>query len=298
MVEQYQPEWVNGRAISQGVRACEDRWEIISSLLAQYSRPFTILDLGANLGYFSLRVTETFDCVAVAVEHGYADWLGEILRRNDARNVLGLDHRVTARWLKEVGEVEHFDVVLALSFTHHLAEPYGETLELLRRLGDHVIVEPATEPQACGPRVDEPIPADGTVLGHVSSHLGGVRPVVHLRGMEYPRRQVPWIGAPKATDVRIWSDFEEKRVVFPRKGEERRWRPGINLHTFLTSGGFWPSRTSIAETLPYREGHGDIRPWNYILGDGLTLIDAADPRHEADLDDRSAYAETRAAVLA
>ena len=44
----YQDVWVNGKVRQKGVRETEARYEPIKELLAKYTRPVTILDIGAN----------------------------------------------------------------------------------------------------------------------------------------------------------------------------------------------------------------------------------------------------------
>ena len=65
---------------------------------------FTVLDLGANLGYFSLRLAERFDATCVAVEESYAAWLREILRANGNRRVILLRKQVSLRDLAQDGD--------------------------------------------------------------------------------------------------------------------------------------------------------------------------------------------------
>jgi len=296
----YQPEWLHGEVVAAGERVCDDRWRLIRWVLDRYRRPFTVLDLGANLGYFSLRAAETYeDCTAVAVDHDPD--LRRVLTVNDHPRVIGLDQSISLDWLRALAEVEHFDVIFALSVLHHLDAPFDETLNVLRSLGDLVVVEPATEPVACGQHIvtDTDIPADALTLGEVGSHLGGIRPVFVVGAEKRTSiRTLPYLGAPKATDVRIRSSLFYKSVDLPRKNETRNWVRGINLLTYLACGGFTPSRSTIADMVGYREGHGDVRPWNYILsGDTVTLIDADDPRHEYRSDDSDGYTRTLRSVM-
>src|SRR6185436_11568990 len=87
-LEQYQDIWCKGQVQKKGIRECEDRFQLIAEFCKQYTRPFTVLDIGSNLGYFSLRLTERFDCTAVALEGVYGDWLQEVLESNQNRRVI------------------------------------------------------------------------------------------------------------------------------------------------------------------------------------------------------------------
>src|SRR6185436_12823245 len=88
--------------------------------------------------------------------------------------------------LRALAEVEHFDVVLGLSVVHHLDAPFAESLEVLRSLGDHVILELPNEANACGQEIVKEVsgaalPGDAQLLGQGKSHLdGGLRPIYLL----------------------------------------------------------------------------------------------------------------------
>lgn len=178
-MEQYQDLWCQGNVMMRGVRGCEERFNIIRDFLAP-SPPQTVMDLGANLGYFSMRLAEQFDCRTVAIETHYSRELKDALEANG-------DSRVEAfpATIEYFLNQKHarYDVVLALSVVHHLSMPYTETLDLLRAHGRTVIVELATELGACGQHriVEQYVPENAIMLGNVESHLGAFRPMFALR---------------------------------------------------------------------------------------------------------------------
>ena len=167
MMEQYQDIWVQGERLSKGVRECESRYDLIAGVAERFNRPFTVLDLGANLGYFSVRLAEDFDCTVLAVEGAYSSWLRDVLDRNGNERVIAASRRMTLQDLKTLADVEHFDLTLALSVTHHVGASYAETLAEVRRMGMAAVVELPTEDSACGQQsVRETfIPDDGRVIG-------------------------------------------------------------------------------------------------------------------------------------
>lgn len=295
-LEQYQDIWVKGKVEKKGVRECEDRFEIIQSFCKQYTRPFTILDIGANLGYFSLRLTEVFDCTAVAVEGIYGEWTHEVLKKNENQRVILLQKVISLEGLCALAAVEHFDVVLALSVIHHLEGSFDESLNVLRSLGDHLILELPYEANACGQEVvtsvlNATLPEDAQILGYGKSHLmDGERPIMLL---SQPKQSIArsYLGTPR-TDlhVTITSTFDEKKVRFHTKEEERTWARGINLQTYLWFKGVYPSMSRIADLLAAKRlpqvSHRDIQPWNVLVqGDDVELIDANDPNHAYDFPD-------------
>lgn len=108
----YQPRRVNGVDVG-GQRVCSDRYEAIRDQLKGTPEPFTVLDLGANLGYFSQRLTEDFDCYVTAVDSEP----GLLEAQSDRIEV------IPQRFgLKELRSLERYDVVLALSVLHHFAD--------------------------------------------------------------------------------------------------------------------------------------------------------------------------------
>jgi len=102
----YQPT-----ATTTGERACVDRWSAIRPHLP--AEPFTVLDLGANAGWFSARLAAEFDCQVTAIDD-HRD-----LPAIASDRVTVINRRVSARHLREM---PRHDVVLALSVLHHLAD--------------------------------------------------------------------------------------------------------------------------------------------------------------------------------
>ena len=64
----YQPIWIKGVQDYRFQRECDDRYQPIRELAAQFNRPFSVLDIGANYGYFDFRLMEEFDCTCVMVD--------------------------------------------------------------------------------------------------------------------------------------------------------------------------------------------------------------------------------------
>jgi len=288
---------VRGKLERRGVRECEDRFGLIRDFCAQFQRPFTILDLGANLGYFSLRLTEVFDCTSFALEGVYGGWLEEVLEQNNNPRVILARKNVKLADLRQLAEVEHFDVVLALSVIHHLDGGLAESLEVLRSLGDHVILELPFEANACGQQVVREaeaatLPPEAVWMGFGKSHLAeGARRIVRL---SRPKTRITksYLGSPREDlALTIHSDWADKQVEFHHKRERRRWLRGINLQTYLWFNGVYPRRAQIAELLRYSiqssKIHRDIQPWNIVLqGDTAQLIDWDDPNHGNAYDDQ------------
>ena len=283
MTALYQDIWVKGKVVRQGVRECADRYELIRDFCSQYRRPFTVLDVGAADGYFSVRLTEDFpDCTVVAVEPRLR--IGEVLALNEAERVLWLHTSLRVEDVHTLADVEHFDVTLALSVIHWMKKPPAESIAALQRLGDHLILELPVEDTATGQEVVQAIatPEGSSLLGYGESHLDAEaqRPI-YLLSQEKTSLALSYWGAgyTPVVPVAIASDFTSKtfskgkKVTYP-------WARGINLQTFLKLNGGHPDRKHIAQCVreAYSRGvppHGDLAPWNTILqGDSVALIDA------------------------
>lgn len=277
----YQDIWIKGEQVQRGQRECANRYEIVRSFFSQYQRPFTVLDMGASDGYFAVRLVEDFpDCTVVAVEP--RPRIGEILHRNDAQRVLWLRKKLSPTELSKLADVEHFDVTLALSVIHWMKRPPAESIEALRRMGDHLILELPVEAQATGQEVVQKIepPKDGTLLGYGASHLDAdaQRPITVLSQEKTCLERGYW-DSNRPSLAHIVSDFQSK-TFHKGKKVSYPWLRGINLQTFLRLGGTWPRRARIADCvreayLRLNGPHGDIAPWNVILqGDRAVFIDS------------------------
>ena len=141
----YQPILINGEEVytsrnaSGGSTIIQERYAAIKQVLSQYDRPITVLDLGANNGYFSLKIAEDFDACCVLVDG--TERLTDICTLNAERNrVIHLQKRFNKADIQELARREHFDVVLALHVLHHV-DDWKAWVHTLFALGDNVIIE-------------------------------------------------------------------------------------------------------------------------------------------------------------
>jgi len=290
--EYYQDLWIKGKRVAKGPRECEERYERVAEFCRQYKRPFTVLDWGAQMGYFSLRLAEDFDCTVVAVERDPN--LFAILQANDNPKVLYINRRMTPQDFVLLGKVEHFDLVLALSVVHHnSAASFTDWLKILGGLGDHLIMELALEPTATGQAMvrQSKVPDGAEILGETNAHFGTCAPRP-MFAMHHQKTRIDWpfMGCSAHTDgvvcdgFDVTSDFDKK---VNHKGQD--WIRGINLATFLYLHGRWPTGDRIADMLEEgglpEDGHLDIGEHNVILsGDRATLIDGYDQHQQPGTD--------------
>lgn len=138
----YQPTWRDGTETSPGTRDTETRYNTIhaylSRLTARLKRPITVLDLGANTGYFSIRISEDFRALITAV-----DTLPALKKIEAQSDRITVKQTTIDRW--NLPAFPRHDVVLCLSFLHHLPD-WRESFPLIRRLAKHAVIVEVPHP--------------------------------------------------------------------------------------------------------------------------------------------------------
>ncbi|MES2273169.1 MAG: methyltransferase domain-containing protein [Chlamydiota bacterium] len=135
----YQDLLINGEMLKKGVGPdCPSRFEAIRPLLNRFKRPFTVLDIGANNGYFSLRILENYDATCILIDG--TERLQKICELNsEMGNLAYLKKFITADDIERLAQEEHFDVVLCFHVLHHV--DWRRFTSALFKLGDYVIIE-------------------------------------------------------------------------------------------------------------------------------------------------------------
>jgi len=155
-MELYQDQIVNGEIVVKGKRDCSSRYETMKKVFDKYKRPFTILDIGANFGYYSIRAATEYDAICVMVENKDEEikTLVDLCNKNDCKDkLIVLKTTMNIENLKELSKCEHFDVVLALNVLHHFPEDQVlDACRLFTKLGDNLILEtpPVEDSGSCG----------------------------------------------------------------------------------------------------------------------------------------------------
>ena len=184
----YQDKWGNGRVIEKGYRECASRYEIVRAFCERaFGRDgaFTVRDIGANLCYFGLRLTEDFPkCKVTAYESHHSvvpAAVAHLIEHGNER--IALDTRHVNFMLMCLNCNPPCDLVLALSVLHHMKEPLGVWLGALKIGAWHSIVELAVEPSARNHKRAPAVPEGAKILGFGESHLEAAkRPIFYLEG--------------------------------------------------------------------------------------------------------------------
>jgi 2-polyprenyl-3-methyl-5-hydroxy-6-metoxy-1,4-benzoquinol methylase len=293
--EQYQDIIINNVVVNHGSRECATRYEAIKKVLKNYTRPFTVLDIGASQGYFSFRIAHDFpESVCVMIEGNYSDeWqiaeqLQDLCKLNTKlTNTIFLKKRITADDLEMLAEVEHFDVILACNIIHHTAHEWQRFTDALFKLGDHLIIETPPAQETTIPRarpIDEYLAKKhGTIICSVARHTNpNLKGKMYLFDLKKDRLRKAYIAyQAKATFDDTWrieSSYATKTLIKKidtKKYQKTAWIPGINLMTFKMFNGVHPACTTITQLLTSLDyHHPDPFLWNMILdGKNLHFID-------------------------
>ncbi len=216
----YQDVWVKGRVAERGGRECELRFWAIYQAIKKLNRPVKVLDIGANMGYFSIRLAEKLDGLFLMAEG--ASKTGQALLRvtklNENPKLMLLKRFFSMEDFPLLQE-EHFDVVLALSVIHHFHEPYQKVLEGLMKMGDYLVLEP--------PVAHEATFNQRRVIGEPLD-LSGVNKKLLIEVSTGHAKSESWL---RPT---WWIDC--------RQGKENARMPSLGLNTFLRLGGVWPDQ--------------------------------------------------------
>ena len=299
-VDTYNDIRINGKTLSLGYRNSEKRYSEIFKFCKKFNRPISVLDLGAAEGYFTFRLAEDFDGVFVAVESNPERKLLELCKKNNDHKVLLLNKQMNLKNLKNIKEVQHFDIVLALNIVHHFDEPFQDVLETLVSMSSFCFLEHPNslenESTKNSQRLDtekldlekfKPI-----LLNKNPSGLGNSlnkkleRNLWLLQNTQSKTIDRGWRGASKYTEefgpgnqISIKSNFNEINVDYGLRDEKRNWIHGIDLRTFLEYNGVYPTNEKIINLIDNLkiEYAKDLGPHNLILnGERLFLIDQND----------------------
>ena len=299
-VDTYNDIRINGKTLSLGYRNSEKRYSEIFKFCKKFNRPISVLDLGAAEGYFTFRLAEDFSGVFVAVESNPERKLLELCKKNNDQKVLLLNKQMNLKNLKNIKEVQHFDIVLALNIIHHFDEPFQDVLEALISMSSFCFLEHPNSLENESTKNSQRLKTEKldlekfkpVLLNKNPSGLGNPlnqkleRNLWLLQNTQSKTIDRGWRGASKYTEefgpgnqIIIKSNFDEINVDYGLRDEKRNWIQGIDLRTFLEYNGVYPTNEKIINLIDNLkiENAKDLGPHNLILnGECLFLIDQDD----------------------
>jgi hypothetical protein len=259
-----------------------------------------VLDLGAAEGYFTFRLSEDFSGVFIAVESNPQRKLLELCEKNNSKNILLLDKQMSLKHLKNLKEVQHFDIILALNVIHHFDEPFQDVLETLVSMSSFCFMEHPNALENDSTKNYHRLKTETLnlekfkprLLNKTQSGLGNSinkkldRTLWLLENTQPKTIDRGWRGTSKYdeqfgpdSDIKIKSNFDEISVDYGLRDEKRNWIPGIDLRTFLENNGVYPTNHEILRLIDDMviDNAQDLGPHNLILnGSCLFPIDQND----------------------
>jgi len=248
----------------------ENAYQCITSVLNQYTRPFTILVLQSDSDDYAWRISHDYkdSCVVIA-DSQYLCVYG----CNDSfpNNVIVVRKYLNNATLERLSDCEHFDVILALNDIHESNKNWEQRINLIQRLGDNVILGLFS----------------GILSERVQQKKGAQKLGDHFfllqRDCTIPRRLLRhfwFIGRGRSKHV-VTSTFQKKELYSPAKRKKTKWLPGINMVTFMMLYGEYPAYSHIRNKLKAfcNLKHNDFTLWNLVIcGSSLIPIDLNDNR--------------------
>jgi 2-polyprenyl-3-methyl-5-hydroxy-6-metoxy-1,4-benzoquinol methylase len=291
---------IKGETISSGYRNSEKRYDEVFQFCKKFNRPISVLDLGAAEGYFTFRLSEDFSGVFIAVESNPERKLLESCIKNNDHKVLLLDKQMNLKNLKNLKEVQHFDIVLALNIIHHFDEPFQDVLDTLVSLSSFCFMEHPNLLENESTKNYHRLKTEKLnlekfkpkLLNKIQSGLGNhinqklERDMWLLENTQSKTIDRGWRGTSKYpeqfgpnTEINIKSNFDEISVDYGLREEKRNWIHGIDLRTFLENNGVYPANEEIIHLIDTMniDNAKDLGPHNLILnGKQLFPIDQND----------------------
>ena len=299
-IDTYNDVRIKGQTISSGYRESEDRYEEIFKFCKKFNRPISVLDLGAAEGYFTFRLSEDFPGVFIAVESDSQRNLLDSCQKNNNRNILLLEKQMNLKSLKNLKEVQHFDIVLALNIVHHFDEPFQDVIDTLVSMSSFCFFEHPNSLENSATKNSHRLKNEKLnlekfepqLLNKNESGLGDStnkklqRSMWLLKNTKSKTIDRPWRGTQKYNDefgpdtqIDIKSNFDEIVIDYSLRDESRPWIQGIDLRTFLENNGVYPTNDDVLNLIDNMkvDNARDLGPHNLILnGHELFAIDQND----------------------
>ncbi len=271
---------VNGEVIQKSNKDCNARYQLIREVAKKYERPFTVLDLGAGEGYYSFRLAEEFPlatCVMVEKNKGLGDKIADKLlslcnQNNKLQNIILLDKQLTINDIIKLGEVECFDIVLAMNFISYIRPTKQylpvDIVNLIQKLGEEVIVE---------------LPITNKIYNKIYKENKSTYQIVTIDDAQYTSNLFFLNGKSQSYINQHWFSNADCKSVVVDSSKQRKaitvvldkapWvyqfyrYGGITLVTYLTLNGVWPEREFVKEKLSQIDWryYSNILPWHIRL---------------------------------
>ncbi len=246
-------------------------YHIIRKFISQYSRkePITILCLGPILSTVPFQIATTSRSICIMLDGDNSGRLEDLCSKTAANNLILLKTAFTLDHLRQLGECEHFDIVIALNTLDRIPEKHHkEALDLILDLGDNTFIEFSQTTQEA---YNSYMPTQG---GASIAHMNNRTLWLVAKEKKYLKRR-NW-GHYEITPpgrYMVVSNFKDKYFVkAARHGGHpgaSPWSPGINLKTFKELKGVCPSKELVYNELKTFSKstveHNDLAIFNIVI---------------------------------
>jgi len=296
--QNYQDILINGEVYSKGIVLCESKYQCMKKYITITDRPFTILDIGANFGYFPLKILEDFPNAFIVMMQPYVEGqiLKEICKLNTKYNdrLILLDCECHKNNMELLSRCEHFDYIICSNILHHLPE-WKEIYPLIKKMCKYLIVDtpPPDDDKACGQdKIQEVYDIVNKEADSISEEKfprhNNPTAYSHLYFYKFNDEAITtqaYMFGPYHLNKQFFHIVEDDKRIFKKEGKEYPYIHGLNLFNFVTLNGVYPPIGDILEKLHTRNiktGYKwdnsckDIYIPNFILNENLNLIDYED----------------------
>lgn len=266
------------------------RYEIIATLLDCYTRPITILDLGALDECLISEIASHYDATMVIVSRDKQEILEALCTNTCLHNLILLKKELSLAHLERLAECEHFDVTLVLDDFNALPLMRKKAINVLVNLGDYMIlaVPQGKKQKGMWTRADEIrsflIEAGSIIIDELIIEDANIfityKPKMLLKRSYWHNPRSASVG-----EYCITSTFDKKYLYKQVTNKFSVWHAGINVHTFKALSGVYPSQVVLLDTIQALRDfdHNDYNPCNFVIqGRSLVPIDLHDPRRYVD----------------
>ena len=254
-------------------------YQSIESLLAQYKRPITLLEIHQEGPCYSFEITNDYDatCVVLAKSENVQPIKAAYESLSAPEKFIVLSKGITHDRLLHLADCEHFDITLALHLPKNLKK---ELFNPILNLGDYVVIDLSENEEKNLFNEKQKAEIEEKVL---LCSLATTKVYLLKTNKKHLKRRT-WLD-PRLKDKKtyfITSSFEEK-LLCKRNQTTSVWHPGINCLTFKMLNGTIPSKHEVKKAIKAIRNikSSDWLPQNIILqGKKAVLIDLEDERRK------------------
>ena len=119
----------------------------VTSLIKQYSREITILEVGNNeCPWFSLLMQYNAQCIALCRSGASKTLLSSAVQGRVHPGIVLAPKKITTPMLLTLGSCEHFDIVIVHDLHQDMSD-FKPFVSAFLRLGDHIVIEASSAEQ-------------------------------------------------------------------------------------------------------------------------------------------------------